>query len=114
MRSVLSILAILISLQAWTAIANESAIRIPRSMPGDKGQYFVLDKKKTGSTIRVTHKRVGPSGITYTLTEVNCKTRLMRVLGDGEELPIRKHKPTKWFEFVPGSSKSDLANFLCK
>ena len=32
------------------------------------------------------------------------------------ETKLAEHKanPTKWFELVPGSSKSDLAKFVCK
>ena len=100
---------------ASAAIAKQAEVPIPRSMPGDKGKYSLISKKKTGNVIQVVHKRVGVSTIDYTLTEVNCKTGLMRVLGESDESPnsIRK-KPTKWFELVPGSSKSDLARFVCK
>jgi hypothetical protein len=51
----------------------------------------------------------------YTRTETNCKTVRMRELGYSEESPEKiRLKPTKWFELVPGSSKSDLAHFVCK
>jgi hypothetical protein len=88
---------------------------IPRSMPGDKGRYYLLESKKTGDIIQALHKRVGVDSVVFTKTETNCKTRQMRELGYGEDSPNNiKASPTKWFELVPGSSKNDLAIFVCK
>ena len=90
-------------------------VPIPRSMPGDKGKYFLLEKSRVGNVVRALHKRVGVDSVGYTRTETNCGTMLMRELGYSEESPSAiKEKPTKWFELIPGSSKSDLANFVCK
>lgn len=100
---------------ASTPFAAQSEVPIPRSMAGDKGKYFLLEKKKTDNIVRALHKRVGVDSVGYTITETNCKTMLMRELGYSEESPSAiKENPTKWFELVPGSSKSDLANFVCK
>lgn len=87
---------------------------IPRSMPGDKGQYHLLGIQNTGPTILALHQRTGSSGTGFTLTETNCKTWLMVEHGYTEGLPEQMtSSPTKWFSLVPGSSKSDLAKFLC-
>lgn len=84
-------------------------------MPGDKGKYFLLEKRKNGVIVRALHKRVGVDSIGYTLTETNCATMQMRELGYSEESPSAiKANPTKWFALVLGSSKSDLANFVCR
>lgn len=100
---------------ATTSIAAQSEIPIPRSVAGDKGKYFLLEKKKSGSIERALHKRVGVDSIGYTLTETNCATMQMRELGYSEQSPSAiKENPTKWFELVPGSSKSNLANFVCR
>lgn len=100
------------------AIAKQTEISIPRSVAGDKGQYFLLEKKNLGhGVIRALHKRVGVDTISYSLTETNCKTMQMRELGISEESASRAKSdknPTKWFDLVSGSSKSDLANFICK
>ena len=97
------------------ASANAAETLIPRSMPGDKGKYYLIESTKTGDIVRVLHKRVGVDFIGFTRTETNCKTRQMRELGYAEESPNNiKANPTKWFELVPGSSKSDLAKFVCK
>lgn len=100
---------------ATASIAAQSEIPIPRSMPGDKGKYFLLEKKENGSIVRALHKRVGVDSVGYTLTETNCANMQMRELGYSEQSPSAiKESPTKWFELVPGSSKSDLANFVCR
>lgn len=98
-----------------TSIAAQSEILIPRSVQGDKGKYFLLERKKTGNIVRALHKRVGVDSIGYTLTETDCSIMKMRQLGYSEISPSAiKEEPTKWFDLVPGSSKSDLANFVCR
>lgn len=98
-----------------TSVATQPEIPIPRSIAGDKGKYFLLEKKKNGSIVRALHKRVGVDSVGYTLTETNCTTMLMRELGySGQSPSTIKENPTKWFELMPGSSKSDLANFVCQ
>jgi tryptophanase len=90
-------------------------VLIPRSVAGDKGKYFLIEKKKTGKVIKALHKRVGVDSVGYTLTETNCSTMKMRELGYSEiSASSIKQEPTKWFDLVPGSSKSDLAKFVCK
>ena len=102
------------ALFAVASIGAQLEIPIPRSM-ADKGKYFLLEKKKSGNIVRALHKRVGVDGVGYTLTETNCTTMEMRELGYSEESPAAiRETPTKWFELVAGSSKSDLANFVCQ
>lgn len=88
---------------------------IPRSMAGDKGQYYLIESKRSGNVVTAVHKRVGVYDTYYTKTETNCSTMKMREIG-GSDLSVKNIKvnPTKWFDLVPGSSKSDLANFVCK
>ncbi|CUJ21966.1 Uncharacterised protein [Achromobacter xylosoxidans] len=39
----------------------------------------------------------------------------MRVLGESEtSIKDINNNSTRWFDLVPGSSKSDLFNYLCK
>lgn len=94
------------------ALAKE--ILIPRSTSGDKGQYYLIESKNKGNTIIALHKRIGVYATDYTRTETNCKTMKMREIGTGEgSVSAIKVNPTKWFDLVEGSSKSDLAHFLC-
>lgn len=104
-----------VSFIATSSIAAQSEIPILRSVAGDKGKYFLLEKKKSGNVVRTLHKRVGVDSIGYTLTEINCAKMQMRELGYSEQSPSDiEQNPTKWFDLVPGSSKSDLANFVCR
>jgi hypothetical protein len=87
---------------------------IPRSVSGDKGRYYLLDAARDGDIIKTLHKRIGVDSVGWTRTEINCASMLMRELGYSEEGPDRiRNEPTKWFDLVPGSSKSDLALFVC-
>jgi hypothetical protein len=93
----------------------QSQTLIPRSVSGDKGEYYLLELKKTGNVVRAVHKRVSVNSVGFTRTETNCKTRQMRELGYSEGSPENiKESPSPWFNLVPGSSKSDLAYFVCK
>lgn len=114
MKRVAALFAFFIITSVSTVVVA-AEVPIPRSMAGDKGKYFLLESKKTGSIVHALHKRVGVNSIGYTRTETNCATMKMREIGYSEESPAAiKENPTKWFELVPGSSKSDLANFVCK
>ena len=109
------IIVFLVGALITTSSIAASEIPIPRSMAGDKGKYYLLERTKSGGVVRALHKRVGIDSVGYTLTETNCKTMKMRELGYSEDSPSSiKENPTKWFELVPGSSKSDLANFVCR
>jgi hypothetical protein len=97
-----------------TSISNaQKETLIPRSTPGDKGRYYLMETKKTGNVIQALHKRVGADSIVFTRTETNCKTRRMRELGIGHSPENIKKSATNWFELVPGSSKRDLGRLLC-
>lgn len=96
-------------------ISTNTEIPIPRSSAEDKGKYYLLETTGTGNIIRALHKRVGVDSTGYTSTETNCATMQMRELGYSEQSPSSiKESPTDWFALVPGSSKSDLANFVCQ
>jgi len=96
------------------ALAQEGT-PIPRSVAGDKGKYYLLEVTRKGDVVSALHARIGVDSVGYTRTETNCKTMQMRELGYSEESVSKiQINPTKWFALVPGSSKSDLALFVCK
>jgi len=89
-----------------------------KSFNGKKIRYKAIAAIRKGVKTIVNkrlHKRVGVYDTYYTKTETNCSTMKMREIG-GSDLSVKNIKvnPTKWFDLVPGSSKSDLANFVCK
>ena len=103
------------SIQFCGGAAAKTETPIPRSTSGDKGKYYLLESSRSGEIVSALHKRVGVDSVGYTKTETNCKTRQMRELGYSEESPAKiKISPSKWFDLVPGSSKSDVARFVCK
>jgi hypothetical protein len=99
-----------------SAIAGETDRLIPRSMPGDKGRYYLLEKRSIGLTLQVVHKRVGVESVDFSRTEINCKTKQYRELGYSSEsvAAIKSVPGAKWTELAQGSSKSDLVTFVCK
>lgn len=115
MKSLNALISIAIMSASITVFAAKPEVQIPRSVAGDKGQYFLIESTKTGNIVRAVHKRIGVDSVGYSKTETNCQTMQMRELGYSEvSIAAIKENPTKWFDLVAGSSKSDLANFVCK
>jgi len=106
------VLPTLIILASQTAVAETA---IPRSIPGDKGRYFLIERVRQGHIVKALHRRVAPDGtVGFTRAETDCRTMHMRELGYGEGgVDKIRIAPTRWFELVGGSSKSDLAHFAC-
>lgn len=109
------VVATLVVGACFTTLSNAEETLIPRSMAGDKGKYYLLESRRTGDVVKAVHKRVGVDSVGFTKTEINCATMKIRVIGYSEESATAiKDNPTAWFDLVPGSSKSDLAHFVCK
>ena len=107
--------------EAKTRISNNTKsntrfsgeVQIYRSVTGDKGKYYLLKVVQNGKVFETLHKRIGPTYIGYTKCEINAETRMIRNMGYSEESILKlKINPTKWYHLVPGSSKSDLVNFV--
>lgn len=97
------------------AASASSEVAIPRSKPNDASRYTLIESKRSGDVVTTLHKRVRDDKVTLIHSEINCKTRQMRELGSGEGTLARvKGQPTAWFTPVAGSSRSDLAQFVCK
>ncbi len=113
MKTVL--MSVVVGLVVMTQSSYAAEVRIPRSVQGDKGKYYLLERSTKGGIITAVARRDGVDSVVFTRTETNCKAGKMRVLGDSET-SIREinNNSTKWFDLVPGSSKSDLFNYLCK
>jgi len=109
-----NIISYLLSSLIITCSAAVSAeVQFPRSM-SDKGRYYLLDAKIKDGNTTTLHKRVGVNETGYSKTEINCKTMQFRDIGYSENGPDKiTGTPGKWADIVPGSSKSDLMNFVC-
>lgn len=86
-----------------------------RAQGGDKGDYYLISSDQKDGLIKAVSKRVGVDSTGYTMVEMDCKNRRMRTLEYGEgALSEMKPAKTGWFELMQGSSKADLAIYLCK
>ena len=89
-------------------------VLIPRSTSYDKGRYYLIHAERKGKIIKSISKRIGVDSVGYTITKTNCNTMKMKGLGYSEiSVDDIKENESKWFDLVSGSSKSDLANFVC-
>lgn len=99
---------------AGSTSLKEPEIRIPRTSPGDKGKYFLIEAKNDNGIYTTLHKRIGLESIGYSKTEIDCKSMHYRDIGYSEVSVDRiEDKPGNWTELVDGSSKSDLVRFVC-
>ena len=88
---------------------------IPRSAEGDKGKYYLLDKKQSGAIIETLHKRIGIDSVGYTRMKINCETAQVQEIGYSEtSVDDIVSNPTDWYDLVANSSKYDLYTFVCK
>ena len=88
---------------------------IPRSAEGDKGKYYLLDKKQSGAIIETLHKRIGIDSVGYTRMKINCETAQVQEVGYSEtSVDDIVSNPTDWYDLVANSSKYDLYTFVCK
>lgn len=98
-----------------TTILEPQGVLIPRSVDGDKGQYYLLDQKKSGAIIETLHKRIGVDSIGYTRMKINCETAQVQEIGYSEtSADDIVPNPTNWYDLVANSSKYDLYTFVCK
>lgn len=113
MRKVMASLMVIFCSSVVCVSAHSSETQYHRTM-SDKGKYFLLDAQEKAGIITTIHKRIGVSEVSYSKTEINCKTNQYRDMGYGEEGPDRiKLFTGKWTDAYSGSSKSDLLNFVC-
>ena len=93
-------------------------VNIPNSRSAPNEKHYLLEMSKKGDVVYALNKVVylkSDFEDEYSRTETNCKTMQMREIGTGSGSANNiKNAPTDWFELSNGSTKSDLANFVCK
>lgn len=105
--------AMLISV--FISFCFSAEVEIPRSM-ADKGKYYLITVQKIDNFVQTIHKRVGQTSLGFSKTKIDCKNMRYQDLGYGEDnLGNLKDYTSgvQWINLVPGSSKSDLVNFVC-
>lgn len=94
------------------AVIFRGEASMPRSMI-DRGKYYLLRVTRTGSVYETLHKRVGPGYVGYTKCEIDYSRQVMRTIGYSEVSGLEiGYSPSQWFDLVPGSSKSDMYNYV--
>lgn len=107
-----ALVVVLLIVAAPSTLAAETAV--PRSMAGDKGQYFLLEAVRKGRTTTTLHKRVGVDTVGFTRLEIDCAARRVKDVGYGEgSVDAVRPITGDWYDLVPGSSKSDVATVAC-
>ena len=71
--------------------------------------------ESSNNIVKALHKRTGTDSIGFTVTGINCAAGQYRELGYNDISPdvIVENRSATWAALVAGSSKSDLAVFVC-
>ena len=90
----------------------------PIPVPSDsKARYTALQvTPKPGGTVEILSRRVGPSGTSFALREVDCRNDRFRYLGEGDtrgEALQRKDPPWPMADLLDGSIAWHVSRFAC-
>jgi hypothetical protein len=87
---------------------------IPRSK-SEKASYYLITTESDGEYLRTVHSRVSSANHGYSVTRIDCVNSRYQDLGYGEgrQSNIKMYNNVQWGELVSGSSKDDLATFVC-
>jgi hypothetical protein len=96
-----------------SGVAQEGE-RMP-DRPGERAAYYLLSVEPDGEYLRSIHKRVGATGVGYSVTQIDCKRQRYKDLGYGDNAvsEITLYDNARWTELVEGSSKWSLVQFVC-
>lgn len=94
--------------------ANNEGELIPRTMQ-EKANYYLISVEQDGNFLRTLHSRVSAMSHGYSVTRIDCENRRYQDLGYGEDAQsnIKMYDKAQWTDLVTGSSKFDLATFVC-
>ena len=88
------------------------------SVPSDtKATYKLLSKQNVNGNLLVITKRVGPSGISFSAREIDCRNATFRYLSDGESIQALKANFRDTDSMSPltkGSISTFVAIHACK
>ena len=87
---------------------------IPRSV-SEKASYYLITTESDGEYLRTVHSRVSSASHGYSVTRIDCANSRYQDLGYGEgrQSNIKMYDNVQWAELMSGSSKDDLATFVC-
>ncbi len=93
----------------------------PISVPSDPGVSYraVEIKAKPNGMVEILTRRQGPSGISFSLREIDCRNRSFRYLGEGDtreeaaRAEARNRPNNRMGQLTEGSISTHVANFAC-
>jgi len=87
---------------------------IPRSM-SEKASYYLIATESDGEYLRTVHSRMSSASHGYSVTRIDCAKMRYQDLGYGEgsQSNIKMYGNVQWASLMSGSSKDDLATFVC-
>ena len=97
------------------AYAKTTDIEIPRTMSGDIYKYYVVGEGKDATNAQLIYKRVGASSFDFGKVEVNCASRMIRLIGTSVRSPRDIiPNPTDWIRPAISTIQSDMINYMCR
>lgn len=99
--------------------APDAVLAQPIAVPSDsRAEYTVLQvTPKPNGLVEILSQRVGPSGTSFAMREVNCRTNQARYIGEGDtraEAMRRKNPPWKMGPLFEGSISWHVSQFACQ
>lgn len=102
-----------------TVATPAAVLAQPIPVPSDsKAEYTALQvTPKPNGLVEILSQRVGPSGISFAMREVNCRTNRARYIGEGDtraEAMRRKNPPWEMGPLFEGSISWHVSQFACQ
>ncbi|MCD8543492.1 MAG: hypothetical protein LRY52_01120 [Sulfurospirillum cavolei] len=96
--------------------ASKKEIEIPRTVQKDIYKYYVLEENKKATIFQVTYKRVGTNSFDYGKVEINCPSKVIRLLGKSVKSvqDISTSTPGQWVKPAISTIESDMITYVCR
>ncbi len=91
-------------------------VEIPRTAKKDIYRYFVIEETKKATIFQVTYKRVGQTAFDYGKVEINCPSKVIRLLGTSVKSvrDITVTSPGQWVKPALGTIEADMITYVCR
>jgi hypothetical protein len=106
-------------LVSLAVVAADGAMAQQISIPSDRTANYTAMQitRKANDLVEIATRRIGTSGTTFALREVNCRTTQARYLGEGdtlEEAMRRKNSDSSLKPLLEGSISWEVSRYACQ
>lgn len=109
--AVIFVLLAICTSSAWAQHGPDKAYTIPTD---SRAKYNNLAIEGDGRYRKITTRRTGPPGVSYSLREYDCERARVRYLATGDTLDeLKKIRPDKWGEIVDESIADYVGGQAC-